>query len=230
VQADRDRAEADGGPEGRDPLRAVRREDRDAIAGADAEAFAQRRRDGRHVAQIVGVRDAAAVVGDEILVRAVCGRCLEQRAQRALPLAEVPHRRAEHGAFDDLERRARRGETRFDLGGGGHGAGASAAAGSTTRSGGSGSGSAPRRMRSSITERSKKDGGTRRPKRISPNVTVVVPPPVKSRSRTTVGKGRPSTSVSCSYCCSRIGVPVLSMKRTCTGSAVSGSICVTTRR
>ena len=35
-------------------------------------------------------------------------------------------------------------------------------------SGGSGTGSAPRLMRSSITERSKKDGGIRRPKRISP--------------------------------------------------------------
>ncbi len=94
VETDRDRAEAHGRPEGLDPLGAVGGEDRDAIASSHAEAIAQRGGELRDAAEILGVRDAAPVVTDQILGVAVRGRRGEQRPQRRHALLEDARRLA----------------------------------------------------------------------------------------------------------------------------------------
>src|SRR3990172_7488736 len=80
-----------------------------------AEALAQGARHGGHGAQVLGVGEAASVVADEVLrlagaAGAEARRRLEQRAERARPLAEDGHALAEDGLLDHLEGPARAGE------------------------------------------------------------------------------------------------------------------------
>src|SRR4030095_15927632 len=84
VHADRDRAERDRGPEGHDPLRRVRAEDRHAIALAHAMALRERTRHLGHELSMLPVREApgpGAVAEDEVLRVAERRAAIQEGAQ-----------------------------------------------------------------------------------------------------------------------------------------------------
>ena len=116
VQADRDRAEARDGPEAGDPLGAVRAEERDAVAGADVETFAQRPGYRGGVAAVLGEGRAAAVVEDVVVERVKALRLGQQLAEAPRPVAKHGHGFAAHRFDGDFEHSARPGEPGVGLG------------------------------------------------------------------------------------------------------------------
>ena len=110
VEPDGDRAERGGRPEHERVLDRVRRDDRDAVAGPDPVAVAQRGRDRRD--RLEDRRERVLAVGEDHVgpVAQSLGRAVQQLDERLRPVGEHEHRRAEHGFLAQLERRAGAGE------------------------------------------------------------------------------------------------------------------------
>ena len=104
-----DTADAERRPECDDPLRAVRGQDRDAIARRDTEVFAQHVGKRGDALQMLVVREAF-VADDDVAEVAESGGVDQQLARRPRPVLEHRHSLPEDELLGDLERGTRPGE------------------------------------------------------------------------------------------------------------------------